>query len=112
MDTGLPTHHDPPLHDAPPALDDDGFLASGNDWSREIARQLAEQNELGPLTDEHWRIIEFVREYYLANGEGPAVVRIGRATGMPPSRICQLFPCGIARGAYRLAGLPRPTGCL
>jgi sulfur relay (sulfurtransferase) DsrC/TusE family protein len=40
------------------------------------------------------------------------VVKIGRATGLSARRICALFPCGIARGAYRLAGLPRPSGCL
>ncbi|MBI5477523.1 MAG: TusE/DsrC/DsvC family sulfur relay protein [Deltaproteobacteria bacterium] len=93
-------------------LDPDGFLKDHDDWSRAVARRLAELNELGPLTPDHWRIIEFVREYYLAHGDGPPVVKIGRATGLSARRICALFPCGIARGAYRLAGLPRPSGCL
>ena len=93
-------------------LDNDGFLTEMSTWSRDMAEELAERNDLGPLTEEHWKIIDFVREYYLENGEGPPVVKIGRVLGMKPSEICTLFPCGAARGAYRLAGLPRPAGCL
>ena len=93
-------------------LDNDGFLKEMVGWSREMAEELAERNDLGPLTEEHWSIIEFVRQYYLLHGEGPAVVKIGKDLGMKPGKICELFPCGAARGAYRLAGLPRPAGCV
>lgn len=93
-------------------LDNDGFLREMSTWSREMAEELAENNDLGPLTEEHWKIIDFVRKYYVEHGEGPPVVKIGRDLGMKPNRICTLFPCGAARGAYRLAGLPRPAGCL
>lgn len=95
-----------------PAVDTDGFLIYESGWSREVADRLAAANDLGPLTEDHWRIIEFVREYYLEHHDGPPIVLIGKATGLSSRRICQLFPCGIARGAYRLAGLPRPSGCL
>jgi len=93
-------------------LDNDGFLTEMSTWSRGTAEDLAGRNDLGPLTEDHWRIIEFVQEYYQSHGDGPPVVRIGKALGLNPSRICELFPCGIAKGAYRLAGLPRPMGCL
>lgn len=93
-------------------LDNDGFLNEMSSWNRETAVELADLNDLGPLTEDHWRIIHFVQDYYQARGEGPPVVRIGKALGLKPSRICELFPCGIAKGAYRLAGLPRPMGCL
>jgi len=92
--------------------DNDGFLVEMTNWSRDIAEQLALKNDLGPLTDDHWKIIEFVKDYYLTHQQGPAIVKIGKATGFAPSYICKLFPCGIAKGAYRLAGLPRPAGCL
>jgi tRNA 2-thiouridine synthesizing protein E len=89
----------------------EGFLERPEKWTREIAVLLAELNKLGPLTDEHFRVLEFVREYYLEHGDGPPVVRIAKATGFSSHKICELFPCGIVRGAYRLAGLPRPAGC-
>jgi tRNA 2-thiouridine synthesizing protein E len=94
------------------SIDNEDFLVEMTQWSKDLAVKLAKRNDIGPLTEEHWKIIEFVRTYYLAHRTGPPVVKIGKATGFPPSRICELFPCGVARGAYRLAGLPRPIGCL
>jgi tRNA 2-thiouridine synthesizing protein E len=94
------------------SLDDDDFLVEMTHWSRELAAKLAKRHDIGPLTEDHWKIIEFVRTYYLTHRTGPPVVKIGKATGFSPSRICELFPCGMARGGYRLAGLPRPTGCM
>jgi tRNA 2-thiouridine synthesizing protein E len=93
-------------------LDEEGFLKTMSTWSRSMAEELAERNDIGPLTEDHWKIIEFVKDYYLTHGTGPPVVKIGKATGLSNAKICELFPCGVARGAYRLAGLPRPPGCL
>ena len=92
-------------------LDEDGFLQTLSEWSRSMAEELADKNDIGPLTENHWKIIEFVQSYYAEHGTGPAVVRIGKKTGMTRAEICELFPCGVVRGAYRLAGLPRPAGC-
>jgi tRNA 2-thiouridine synthesizing protein E len=100
-----------PTPAADPNLDDDGFLKALATWNRAMALRLAEQNDLGPLTEDHWRIIEFVQSYYESHGAGPPVVKIAKATQMSLTQICRLFPCGVVKGAYRLAGLPRPPGC-
>ncbi len=92
-------------------LDEDGFLKTMTTWTREKAEELAELNDIGPLTDQHWEVIEFVKGYYETYGTGPPVVKIGKTTGMHTKTICELFPCGVVRGADRLAGLPRPSGC-
>ncbi len=94
------------------SLDEDGFLKTMSGWNRSTAETLAEMNDIGPLTDNHWRIIEFVKDYYLEHASGPPVVRICKETGVSRAEVCRLFPCGVAKGAYRLAGLPRPSGCL
>ena len=91
---------------------EDGFLREMSTWSRDVARELADRNQIGPLIEDHWRIIEFVRGFYGEYGRGPSIVKIAKATGFTSGYICHLFPCGVARGAYRLAGLPRPHGCL
>jgi len=96
---------------AAPTLDDEGFLKGAAGWDPAVVERLAALNEIGPLTDEHWKVIHFVREFYGEHGVGPPVVRIGKATGLTAAEICHLFPCGVVRGAYRLAGLPRPPGC-
>ncbi len=93
-------------------LDEEGFLKLITGWSRPVAEQLAVLNDIGPLSEDHWRVIEFVRDYYREHGAGPPVVKIGKATGLTAAEICRLFPCGVVRGAYRLAGLPRPPGCI
>jgi len=93
-------------------LDDEGFLKAIACWDRRMVETLARLNEIGPLTEDHWKIIDFVRGYYLEHGVGPPVVRIGKATGLNAADICRLFPCGVVRGAFRLAGLPRPPGCI
>jgi tRNA 2-thiouridine synthesizing protein E len=92
--------------------DDDGFLREMSSWNREVAEDLARRNDLGPLTEDHWTVIEFVKDYFIKTGEGPPIVRICKATGFTSRYVCQMFPCGVAKGAYRLAGLPRPYGCL
>jgi tRNA 2-thiouridine synthesizing protein E len=93
-------------------LDNDGFLLEMSNWTRDLADELAKRNDLGPLTEDHWKIIDYVRKFYMKYGEGPPIVKIGKDIGMTSKQICTLFPCGVGRGAYRLAGLPRPNGCL
>jgi tRNA 2-thiouridine synthesizing protein E len=93
-------------------LDGDGFLLEMSTWTKDVAEELAERNDLAPLSDAHWQIIDYVREYYQTNGHGPPIVKISKATGMTSREICTLFPCGVGRGCFRLAGLPRPSGCL
>lgn len=93
-------------------LDEEGFLRVITGWDRATAEALAKANDIGPLTDAHWKVIEFVKSYYETHGAGPPVVKIGKATGLSAADICRLFPCGVVRGAYRLAGLPRPPGCI
>ncbi len=92
--------------------DADGFLKELSNWTRDIALELAERNDLGPITDDHWTVIDYVQAYYKEHHQGPPIVKIGQETGFSYSYICEMFPCGVARGAYRLAGLPRPFGCL
>jgi TusE/DsrC/DsvC family sulfur relay protein len=96
---------------AEPTFDEDGFLRKLAAWDRAMAHDLAEKNDIGPLTEKHWKVIEYVQQYYEAHATGPPVVKICKCTGLDRKEVCGLFPCGVVRGAYRLAGLPRPAGC-
>jgi tRNA 2-thiouridine synthesizing protein E len=95
-------------------LDCEGFFSDKEFWSVEAAENLAKVHEIGKysLSDDHWKVIKFVREYYEKNGRGPAIIKVVKHTGFSLKQICQLFPCGLVKGAYRLAGLPRPPGCV
>jgi TusE/DsrC/DsvC family sulfur relay protein len=94
-----------------PEVNNDGFLNTIASWNRSTAEELAKEHDIGPLTEDHWRVIDFVQDYYSNYGRGPEVFKIHKRTGLSTSDICTLFPCGMVKGAYRLAGLPRPPGC-
>ncbi len=96
-----------------PGLDCEGFLADRDFWTPEIAEKLARANDIGEITlsDAQWDVINFVKGYYEVFGVGPPIVKVSKHTGLSLKNICGLFPCGLVKGAYRLAGLPRPPGC-
>ena len=90
-----------------------GFPLQFKDWNKETVEELARKNEIGELSETHWKVINYVHDYYAKYGTGPPVIRIARHCNLKVDDICgKLFPCGVARGAYLLAGLPRPAGCI
>lgn len=93
-------------------LDPDGFLLHPEEWSRRMARALADADGVPELTDEHWKVMEFVRGYWQEHGVAPMVRLLCRETEMSLKRIYELFPQGPAHGACKYAGLPRPDGCV
>lgn len=101
-----------------PALTEQGFLVDTNDWNEDVARELAKLNAI-ELTDAHWEIIAFIRDYYLRYKHLPnarvftkAVAKqLGEDKGN--SRyLHKLFPDGPLKYACKLAGLPKPPTCL
>jgi dissimilatory sulfite reductase related protein len=94
------------------AVDEDGFMQDPSLWDDEVARQLATLDGIPTLTDEHWKIIRYLREYYVQHGIAPMVRKLCKETACPLKQIYELFPAGPAKGACKLAGLPKPTGCV
>ena len=95
-------------------FDCQGFFSDKDFWSIEAAESLAKAHGIGQytLSDDHWKVINFVKDFYEENGRGPAIIKVVKYTGFSLKQICELFPCGLVKGAYRLAGLPRPPGCV
>lgn len=93
-------------------LDDDGYLKNTSDWSEDIARELAQEEGIGELTDRHWAVINLMRKEYIENGDAPSIRRLTRESGVPIKELYDLFPKGPAKKAARIAGIPKPTGCI
>ncbi len=74
---------------------------------QEIERTAVEEG-IGPINEEQWKVIQFVRAYYRDNGQVPAAVRIGRACGLSPRRLRDLFPQGAVKTVFQLIGLVQP----
>jgi TusE/DsrC/DsvC family sulfur relay protein len=94
-------------------VNEDGFLVHPEEWDRKVAEILAREEEgIENLTDEHWAVIDYIRQYYLENSNAPMVRSLCKATQFSLKRIYELFPSGPAKGACKLAGLPKPDGCV
>lgn len=95
-------------------LNCDGFFADETFWSEDAAEYLAKANDIGEfkLSENHWKVIDYIRDYYKTYTTGPSMVKVVKNTGLSLDEVCDLFPCGLVKGAYRLAGLPRPPGCV
>ncbi len=91
--------------------DEAGFIQDFDAWSEDLAQYLADCAGMGQLTPDHFRVLQYLRAYYRENELAPAVRELLKKTGFSLKRIYQLFPAGPARGACKIAGLPKPTGC-
>ena len=94
-------------------LNDEGFLVHPEEWTESVAVALALAEEgIEELSQEHWAVIHFIRRYFLENNLAPMVRKVCQTTGLPLRQIYELFPSGPAKGACKLAGLPKPDGCV
>ncbi|MBN1351918.1 TusE/DsrC/DsvC family sulfur relay protein [candidate division KSB1 bacterium] len=93
-------------------VDGDGFLQHPEIWDAEVARLFATTDGTGELTEKHWAVINFIREHWEANDMAPMVRKVCQHTGLRLREIYELFPMGPAKGACRIAGLPKPDGCV
>ena len=93
-------------------IDEDGFIQDPNEWDEEVAKDLADTEGVAELTEDHWKLVNYLRDYYLKNGIAPMVRKLCKETGFKLKYVYKLFPSGPAKGACKVAGLPKPTGCV
>ena len=93
-------------------VDEDGFLQDPQIWNETVARDFATTESVTGLTEAHWKVINYIRNYYLQFGIAPMIRKLCKETGFKLAQIYELFPSGPAKGACKLAGLPKPTGCV
>jgi len=98
--------------------DEDGYLVSVDQWNKDVAEFLAEQEGL-KMTDNHWEVITFLRDYYEEFKIAPMIRILTKAIGkkLGPEKgntkyLYELYPGGPAKQACKIAGLPKPTGCV
>lgn len=94
------------------AIDADGNLVNNADWDEEIAKELAKEEGIGELTEKHWKVINFMRKVYSETGDSPSIRKLTKESGVDTKELYSLFPKGPAKKAARIAGLPKPKGCI
>jgi tRNA 2-thiouridine synthesizing protein E len=94
------------------SLTDDGFFVNPDEWTEQMAPEIARAEGIDPLTEQHWLLIKFMRSEYETNGTGPTVRALGKTSGVPIKELYELFPKGPAKLAAKIAGIPKPRGCI
>lgn len=94
-------------------LNEEGFLAQPAKWDAEVAAALARSQEgIEQLTEKHWAVVNCIRSHYQEKGLAPMIRLLCQQTGLRLREIYDLFPSGPAKGACKVAGLPKPDGCV
>jgi TusE/DsrC/DsvC family sulfur relay protein len=93
-------------------VDEDGFIQEPEKWNQGLAEDLAKTENASPMSQDHWKVVNYLRDYYLKFGIAPPIRMVVKQTGFDLKAIYKLFPSGPAKGACKVAGLPKPTGCV
>jgi len=93
-------------------VDEDGFIVNPDLWNEAIVQVFGKLEGVEDLTEKHWKVINYLRDYYKQFGIAPMIRKLCKETGFTLKEIYELFPSGPAKGACKLAGLPKPTGCV
>ena len=93
-------------------VDEDGFITDPELWNDDIVRAFAHLEGVDELTENHWKVINYLRDYWKKFGIAPMIRKRCTETGFTLKQIYEMFPSGPAKGACKLAGLPKPTGCV
>jgi dissimilatory sulfite reductase related protein len=93
-------------------VDGDGFLMNPELWNDDVATMFARHDGIGEMNEKHWAVVRIIRQNFEEKGMAPMVRVICKETGLKLKEIYELFPLGPARGACRVAGLPKPDGCV
>ena len=93
-------------------VNEEGFLTEPTQWNEDVGRAIAAAEGIDDLTDRHWIVINFMRDQYFEKGTGPTVRVLGKTSGVSVKELYQLFPKGPAKVAAKVAGIPKPRGCI
>ena len=93
-------------------VDEDGFMLEPDQWNEQVAAALGSTEGVDDLTEDHWKVINYLRDYFQKFGVAPMIRKLCKETGFKLKVIYELFPSGPAKGACKVAGLAKPTGCV
>lgn len=93
-------------------VDEDGFIQEPEKWNKEVAEDIAKEEADSLMGEDHWKVVNYLRNYYLQYDIAPPIRMLTKQTGLELKYIYKLFPKGPAAGGCKVAGLPKPTGCV
>lgn len=93
-------------------FDKDGFMLDPAVWDEKVATLIVGEEGIDAMSELHWKIVNYIRNYWKEHDLAPPVRMICKECGASVRDIYKLFTTGPARGECRIAGLPKPDGCV
>ena len=93
-------------------VNEEGFMLNPEDWNKDIAVEIAQQEGIPMLTPAHWQVIEFCRQSAKDTGKAPTLRQITNGAGVSTKDLFALFPKGPAKKVAKISGLGKPEGCV
>jgi dissimilatory sulfite reductase related protein len=94
------------------SVNDEGFFVDPQQWREDMAPEIAAEAGVGALTEPHWQVVKFMRHEYAEKGTSPSVRALSKSSGVSIKELYELFPKGPAKLAAKIAGIPKPRGCI
>lgn len=93
-------------------FDQDGFMLDPGLWDEQVAAAIAREEGIEAVSEKQWAVVNFIRDYWKEHDLAPPVRLLCKEAGVTVREVYKLFTSGPARGACRVAGLPKPDGCV
>ncbi len=93
-------------------VDEEGFMTEYDEWDEALAPTLAANIGIDALTEDHWKVINFLRSDFADKGETATLRRVSTVGEIPTKQLFELFPKKPARKMAYVSGLPKPAGCI
>jgi len=91
---------------------EEGFMVNPANWTKEIAVEIAQSENISELGEGHWKVIDFARANAESSGAAPTLRQITKGAGVPTKELFKLFPKGPAKKVAKISGLGKPEGCV
>ncbi len=93
-------------------IDEEGYFTDPATWNEAMIAEIARDEGLGELTERQLQVVRFMRQEYEEHGGGPSVRMLAKTSGVGARELYELFPKGPAKVAAKIAGIPKPKGCM
>lgn len=93
-------------------VNEEGYLTNFSQWNKEIAIELAKEEGISELTEQHWKVIDFFQKDYKESEKIPTIRRLNKVAGIATNELYQLFPDGPLKKAAKVSGLKKPESCI
>lgn len=93
-------------------VDGEGFMTNHAQWTREIAEAIAAEEGIPVLSPDHWKVLEFMQKEAREKGTAPSIRKLSKAGVISTKELYAIFPGSPAKKAAKIAGLPKPVGCV